>query len=128
MVIEGAEHFGLAQLHQLRGRVGRGSDKSWCFLFTEDDSPSTINRLRALQTHHQGAKLAEIDLQTRGPGEIYGLRQSGLPDLRIARLDDSELITQTRQAADSYLKNTPTLTPALQTRLDQLNSSSISPD
>jgi ATP-dependent DNA helicase RecG len=128
MLIEGAEHFGLAQLHQLRGRVGRGQEKSWCFLFTDDASPATIERLLALQTHHRGSKLAEIDLQTRGPGEIYGLRQSGIPDLRIARLDDSELIASTHQAADFYLKNNfPTPEP-LQKRLDQLNTTAISQD
>jgi ATP-dependent DNA helicase RecG len=127
MLIEGAERFGLAQLHQLRGRVGRGSEKSWCFLFTEDLSPETNQRLKALETHHQGAKLAEIDLATRGPGELYGLRQSGIPDLRIAHLDDSELIATTRRSAESLIK-AGRLPPYLQKRIDKLNQVSVSPD
>lgn len=128
MMIEGAERFGLAQLHQLRGRVGRGKEKSWCFLFTEDESPQTISRLLALQNNHEGAKLAEIDLQTRGPGEIYGLRQSGLPDFRIAKLDDSDLISSTRQAADRYLKNKHPLPRSLKDRVEQLNTVASAPD
>lgn len=128
MMIEGAERFGLAQLHQLRGRVGRGSEKSWCFLFTEDDSEPTVKRLLALQNNHQGAKLAEIDLQTRGPGELYGLRQSGLPDFRIARLDDSELITQTRLAAQSLIKKGTDLTDNLSAVIKEKYSRFTSPD
>jgi ATP-dependent DNA helicase RecG len=128
MMIEGSERFGLAQLHQLRGRVGRGKEKSWCFLFTEDSSPETVKRLLALQNYHQGAKLAEIDLKARGPGEIYGLRQSGLPDFRIARLDDTELISSTRQAAENYLKEDRPLSISLKQKVEQLNTPSISPD
>ena len=99
MLIEAADRFGLAQLHQLRGRVGRSHRQSYCFLFTENENPLVIKRLKALETTYQGGKLAEIDLQLRGPGEIYGTRQHGFPDLRVASFTDLDLIQKTRQAS-----------------------------
>lgn len=113
MVIEGAERFGLAQLHQLRGRIGRGLEESWCLLFTEDEQPETLKRLSALQKYHSGPKLAELDLKLRGPGEVYGLRQSGVPDLKIADLTDTALLKESKQAAEKYLEGGQTLNPAL---------------
>lgn len=113
MVIEGAERFGLAQLHQLRGRIGRGEVESWCLLFTEDEQPETLERLSALQKYHSGPKLAELDLKLRGPGEVYGLRQSGIPDLKIADLTDTALLRKTKYAAEQYLGNNSTLNRAL---------------
>jgi ATP-dependent DNA helicase RecG len=95
MVIEGAERFGLAQLHQLRGRVGRGSEQSFTFLFTEQELPAIVNRLKNLERIHDGLKLAELDLKIRGAGELFGLKQSGYWDLKIATLSDLELIEST---------------------------------
>lgn len=122
MVIEGAERFGLAQLHQLRGRIGRGQEESWCLLFTEDGRPETLERLSALQKYHSGPKLAELDLKLRGAGEVYGLRQSGIPDLKIADLTDTALLRETKIAAEEYLESgktlNPALTQALKTRLE----------
>jgi ATP-dependent DNA helicase RecG len=128
MVIEGAERFGLAALHQLRGRVGRSSLQSWCLLFTEDAREETRARLRYLETHFQGAELAELDLKTRGPGEIYGLRQSGLPDLRVASLLDTDLTSETRQAAEEYLATKPHLPAPLTSKLEPLLTGEVAPD
>src|SRR5258708_2730746 len=97
MVIEGAERFGLASLHQLRGRVGRGTKKSYCLLLTENESEKTKIRLNALKETRSGFELAEIDLSLRGPGEIYGSRQSGVPELKIADWNDIGLIKNTRE-------------------------------
>lgn len=109
MMIEGAERFGLAQLHQFRGRVGRSSHQSYCFLFTESDSPKTAERLAALEKSSDGFKLAEFDLKSRGPGDFTGLRQSGLPDFRMASLADVALISQTRAAAKALIEKDSTL-------------------
>ena len=92
MIIEGAERFGLAQLHQLRGRVGRGPHQSYCFLFTDLPSQRVTARLKALVSSEDGFKLAEKDLAIRGPGDFIGKRQSGLPDLIMASLQDAQLI------------------------------------
>ncbi|MBQ3293219.1 ATP-dependent DNA helicase RecG [Candidatus Saccharibacteria bacterium] len=103
MVIENAEGYGLAQLHQLRGRVGRGSVKSDCFLLTSgDDKPS--KRLRELEKSTDGFYRAEVDLKLRGPGEIYGVLQHGALDLRIASLSDTTLIARARKDAKEFLK------------------------
>ena len=104
MIIEGSERFGLAQLHQFRGRVGRGEHQSYCFLFTNKLGTEGLQRLKAMEKHHSGFKLAEIDLSLRGPGEIYGVRQSGLPDLKMASLTDSELIARARRRAEEILR------------------------
>ncbi len=99
MVIEAADRFGLASLHQLRGRVGRGNKKSYCFLMTENMSEKTQTRLAAMTKYNSGFKLAELDLAMRGPGEIYGARQSGIPELKIADWSDTETIKATRIVA-----------------------------
>ena len=107
MVITDAENYGLAQLHQLRGRVGRGDAESFCFLISTSEKPS--RRLRAMETSTDGFYLAEMDLKIRGPGEIYGSLQHGALDLQIASLTDTELISQaSRQAkavAAAFSKN-----------------------
>jgi ATP-dependent DNA helicase RecG len=107
MLIEGADRFGLAQLHQLRGRVGRSLLQSFCFLFTENENPLVIQRLKALETTYLGGELAEIDLKLRGPGEIYGTRQHGFPDLRVASFSDLSLIQKTRKAAELVINHWP---------------------
>lgn len=104
MVIENAESFGLSALHQLRGRVGRGSNASFCFLLTpEDHTPS--RRLKALEKSTDGFHLAEVDLKLRGPGEIYGALQHGALNLKIASFSDTKLIKQTATAVDLFLQN-----------------------
>lgn len=103
IVIEGAERFGLAQLHQFRGRVGRGEHRSHCFLFTTTPQQAQSARLRAMEEHDSGFLLAEIDLQIRGPGELFGLRQSGIPDFRLGGLLNPELVVRARRAAERAL-------------------------
>ncbi|MDD3190406.1 MAG: ATP-dependent DNA helicase RecG [Candidatus Pacebacteria bacterium] len=109
MLIEGADRFGLAQLHQFRGRVGRGEYQSYCFLFTDSTSSKTHRRLKALIESDNGFDLAQKDLELRGPGELVGVRQSGLPDLAMASLSDSELIQATREEAQIVLEKDPDL-------------------
>jgi ATP-dependent DNA helicase RecG len=101
--VEGAERFGLAQLHQLRGRVGRGDHKSYCFLFTTKESQSGSPRLQAMEKYDSGFLLAEMDLKLRGPGEIAGLRQSGMMPGDALALLQPELIVRARRAAEKAL-------------------------
>lgn len=109
MMIEGSERFGLSQLHQFRGRVGRGEHQSYCFLFTNSDSQETRQRLNAMVQYSSGFKLAEIDMQLRGPGEIYGVKQSGIPDLKLANLTDSKTIEKARIEAQKIIEHDPML-------------------
>lgn len=99
MMIEDAERFGLSQIHQFRGRVGRAEHQSFCFLFSNSESPKSLQRLNALEATSDGFKLAEIDLETRGPGAIFGTQQSGLLDLKMASLSDRVLIEHAASAA-----------------------------
>ena len=109
MMIESAERFGLAQLHQFRGRVGRGQHQSYCFLFTSSNDVPAGRRLRALEQTDDGFKLAEADLKIRGPGEFTGIKQSGFPDIAMASLTDLELIKKARLEAKLLLKEDPAL-------------------
>lgn len=118
MLIESAERFGLAQLHQFRGRIGRGEHQSYCFLFTESSVQKTSRRLSALLTCKDGFELAEKDLKLRGPGDFFGERQWGLPDLTMSCLDDVELIKKARQAALAVLNNR-LLNPALTEKIKE---------
>jgi ATP-dependent DNA helicase RecG len=102
MLVEGAERFGLAQIHQLRGRVGRGEHQGYCYLMLSD-SKAPSPRLRALERSSDGFKLAELDLELRGPGAIYGTMQHGQLDLRIAKLTDIKLIASAREAAQKCI-------------------------
>lgn len=107
MVIEDAQKFGLAQLHQLRGRVGRGNKESYCFVILGDsvqDASSAKNRLTYFAEHASGFEVAEYDLQSRGPGEVYGIRQSGVPAFKVADIHDLELLKEAREFAKSILK------------------------
>lgn len=103
MIIEGAERFGLSQLHQFRGRVGRGEHQSYCFLFATTPEQARSPRLKAMEQHHSGFHLAEIDLQLRGPGELFGMRQSGLPDMRFPQLFDPAFVLRVRRTAEKLV-------------------------
>jgi ATP-dependent DNA helicase RecG len=109
MVIEDADRFGLAQLHQFRGRVGRGEQQSYCYLLSEDAGANARERLTAIESTTDGLRLAEEDLRLRGPGEFFGTRQSGLPELRVAELTDAELVALTRREADRLWQSDPFL-------------------
>ncbi len=109
MMIENANRFGLAQLHQFRGRVGRGAHKSYCILVADNETAESEERLRALEQTNDGFALAEKDLELRGPGEFFGHRQSGLPELRMASLLDLHLLETARTAADAILATDPDL-------------------
>jgi len=117
MMIEDAEHFGLAQVHQFRGRVGRGEHQSFCFLFSSSQSEKSLNRLRSLESTSDGFKLAEIDLETRGPGVIFGTDQSGMLSLKMASYSDYSLIKIASEAAKECALKISTL-PLLQQKLD----------
>ncbi len=105
MVIEAADRFGLAALHQLRGRVGRGEKQSYCLLMSENTSEKATTRLKAMSKTLSGRELAELDLSLRGPGEIFGTKQSGLPELRIARWTDIDLIKKVKLSAEKVMED-----------------------
>ena len=109
MIIEGANHFGLSQLHQFRGRVGRGEVQSYCFLIPDNDSAVENRRLQTMSETNDGFKLAEVDLEERGPGDFLGTRQAGAIDLKMASLADTALIKQTREIATRLLEKDPEL-------------------
>jgi len=118
MVIEGTERFGLAQLHQLRGRVGRSDKKSYCLLFSSFRSGNAYTRLKAMERTHSGFELAELDLAMRGPGEILGTEQSGFPELKAASWSNVELIKKTKDLAEEIVKN-PKKYPILTNTLNE---------
>jgi ATP-dependent DNA helicase RecG len=127
MIIEASERFGLAQLHQLRGRVGRGDKQSYCLLFTESLNPQTLERLKAMEKHNVGAELAELDLRLRGPGEIYGTMQHGRKMLKIASFSDFDLIQKVKKEAEKIF---PKLSdyPRLMEKLKNINLKQVSQD
>lgn len=127
MMIEGAERFGLAQLHQLRGRVGRGNKDSYCLLFTGATEGRALVRLKAMEKSNIGMTLAEIDFKMRGPGEIYGTAQHGFPDLRVASFTDLDLIQQTHQAAELVIDQLEKY-PALPEKLKKFTQAAITPN
>ena len=112
MAIEGADRFGLSQLHQFRGRVGRGEHASTCFLLADDPSPEAEERLSLVARTSNGFEVAQADLELRGPGELFGTRQSGMPSLRVASLLDGRLIEATRREAETMLDADPDLAAA----------------
>ncbi len=109
MLIEGANRFGLAQLHQFRGRVGRGDHPSYCLLLADRSTPESRERLKAVEATQDGFLLAEKDLEMRGPGEFFGTRQSGLPDLKVAGMGDSRLLDLARREAQRLMEADPEL-------------------
>jgi len=109
MMIEGAERFGLAQLHQLRGRVGRGENQSYCLLFTDSNTEQTQKRLKIMANCSDGFRLAEYDLRLRGPGEFFGTSQSGFPDMPLGSLINLIMVKQARDEAARILKQDPEL-------------------
>ncbi|MCS7226003.1 MAG: ATP-dependent DNA helicase RecG [Gloeomargarita sp. SKYB31] len=122
MMVENAERFGLAQLHQLRGRVGRGEHPSYCILVTQSQGEDTQQRLQVLTQSQDGFFIAEMDLRLRGPGEILGTRQAGLPDLALASLmEDQDILETARRAAEQLLQQDPDLTqhPQIDAELKQ---------
>jgi ATP-dependent DNA helicase RecG len=110
MVIEDADRFGIAQLHQLRGRVGRGAAMSYCFLLGEGSTPESEQRLEAMERTTDGFELAEVDLELRGEGTILGTRQKGATDLKLASLRrDKDLVRAAREVAFAIVDDDPTL-------------------
>ena len=109
IIIDGADRFGLAQLHQFRGRVGRGEHASYCMLMSDYPSAEAKERLEVMERVSDGFAVAEEDLRFRGPGDYFGTRQSGLPDLRMARLSDQDLLSMARQEAAALLSDDPAL-------------------
>jgi ATP-dependent DNA helicase RecG len=109
MVIEQAERFGLAQLHQLRGRVGRGGEQSYCLLVTDKLNEIAKERIQTMVASTDGFHIAEVDLRLRGPGEFFGTKQSGLPELRFANvLRDQDILEIARQEAQEFVASPPT--------------------
>jgi ATP-dependent DNA helicase RecG len=127
IMIEASERFGLAGLHQLRGRVGRGDKQSYCLLFSETKSETTTQRLKAMETMHSGAELAELDLKLRGPGNMYGTAQHGVPQLKVASFSDFELIERAKNAAHKIYHDLAKY-PKLTEKLNTISLENISPD
>jgi ATP-dependent DNA helicase RecG len=123
MVVEGAERFGLAQIHQLRGRVGRGEHQAYCGL-VPTTSQNVSQRLRALETLTNGFELAEYDLELRGPGAIYGAAQSGALDLRYTKLDNPKMIADAREQVNVFMQSSQELVkyPSLKRRVDDFKT------
>ena len=124
MMIEGSERFGLAQLYQFRGRVGRGEHQSFCLLFTESTSQSTADRLKSIEKAKNGLELAEYDLKLRGPGEFLGEIQTGMPDLAMKALQNPNLVKEAREEAKQILSQDPALKnyPLLKKHLKELQA------
>lgn len=109
IVIENAERFGLSQLHQLRGRVGRGNEKSYCILMSDNTNPDTQQRLKTMCETNNGFEIADTDLKLRGPGDFFGSRQHGLPEMKIADLANVDYLKTASKASEEIIKNDPTL-------------------
>lgn len=130
ILIEEADRFGLAQLHQLRGRVGRGDKNSYCLLFSNSDSEIAIKRLKKMEETNIGMELAEYDLHLRGPGEIYGIKQHGIPELKIANYNNLTLIEMAKTTATDILEKDPNLEsyPSIKSKLEEKLKALIPPN
>lgn len=125
MIVENAERFGLSQLHQLRGRVGRGQHKSWCILVSDSDSDETRARLDVMTKTNDGFRISEEDLRLRGPGDFFGSRQHGLPEMHVADLGaDVNVLRRAQEEAQRVLDDDPELASpqnsALKEKIDRL--------
>lgn len=121
LIVENAERFGLAALHQLRGRVGRSEIQSYCYLFSDTSNSFSANRLQAMEKTSDGFRLAQIDLELRGPGEIYGTSQHGILDLTYANIFDTRLLAEVRVSVDTFIVGNKMLQyPKLVKRINQL--------
>ncbi len=127
IMIEASDRFGLAQLHQLRGRVGRGDKQSYCLLFADTKIDKSYTRLKAMETTYAGAELAELDLKLRGPGELYGTAQHGVPKLKVASFSDFTMIQRAKHMADEIF---PALTtyPLLEEKVKEITVTKVNPD
>ncbi len=119
ILIEGANRFGLAQLHQFRGRVGRGEHQSYCILLSDSTTPEAEARLKVMENTNNGFTLAEEDLKLRGPGEFFGTKQSGLPSLKLVKLSDTKLLELARNTAKDIFETDPTMQAPEHTLLAQ---------
>ncbi|MCJ7513192.1 MAG: ATP-dependent DNA helicase RecG [Anaerolineales bacterium] len=117
IMIEGANRFGLSQLHQFRGRVGRSEHQSYCLLLPDSEDPASNERLKALESTTDGFRLAELDLEQRGPGDFLGTRQSGFAELRLAKVTDLQLVEKARRLASRLFQDDPDLRQPEHTRL-----------
>ncbi len=127
MVIEAAERFGLSQLHQLRGRVGRGDKQSYCLLFTESESEIATKRLSFMETSHSGFELAELDLKLRGGGDLFGTRQHGAGGMKIADFSNFELVEKAKNEAEFLIKDLMK-TPELLEKVESVSQKLVHPD
>jgi ATP-dependent DNA helicase RecG len=127
ILIEGAERFGLAQLHQLRGRVGRNDRQAYCLLFSENPNPQTNQRLKYMEKTNIGSQLAQYDLELRGPGHIYGTQQHGRSFLKVADFSNFELIKQAKEAAEKIAGEVNKY-PKLLERVEEISTGYVSPD
>lgn len=127
MVIEASERFGLASLHQLRGRVGRGGKQSYCLLFSESETPEVLKRLKYMETAHSGFELAELDLKLRGGGDLFGTRQHGYKGFKIANFSDFELVEKAKNEAEKVFKDLDRH-KALLSKVESISLKLIHPD
>jgi ATP-dependent DNA helicase RecG len=127
IMIEASERFGLAQLHQLRGRVGRGDKQSYCLLFTDSKQAQTSQRLKGMETLYSGAELAELDLKLRGPGSIYGTAQHGVPALKVASFSDTDMIQKAKHIADDLFPKLANY-KELEEKVNTVTLQKVSPD
>jgi ATP-dependent DNA helicase RecG len=127
MVIEAAERFGLSQLHQLRGRVGRGDKQSYCLLFTESETEIVTKRLSFMETSHSGFELAELDLKLRGGGDLFGTRQHGAGGLKIADFSNFDLVEKAKKEAE-YLIDSLSKNPILFAKVESVSQKLVHPD
>jgi ATP-dependent DNA helicase RecG len=129
MILHHAERFGLAQIHQLRGRIGRGGHKGYCVLLTDGKSPEAMEKLKVLEESADGFEIAEADLRLRGPGDVLGTMQSGLADLRFADfLADTALLREARALADRFLAEDPELSGPHQALRSLIQDETITQD